>query len=73
MISISSAAAGVGRVRYGVRAMLFAVTVVNYADRATLSLAGPAISKQFGISPVSLGVVFSAFAWTYMLGQIPGG
>lgn len=66
-------AAGVGHIRYTVLAMLFAVTVVNYADRATLSLAGPAMLKQFGLSPVSLGVVFSAFAWTYMLGQVPGG
>jgi MFS transporter, ACS family, glucarate transporter len=65
--------AGVGRIRFAVLAMLFAITVVNYADRATLSLAGPAILKQFGLSPVSLGIVFSAFAWTYMLGQIPGG
>ena len=72
-MSITKVATQVGRVRYGILAMLFAVTVVNYADRATLSLAGSSMMKQFGLSPVSLGIVFSAFAWTYMLGQIPGG
>jgi ACS family glucarate transporter-like MFS transporter len=63
----------IGKVRYGILAMLFAITVVNYADRATLALAGPSMLRQFGLSPVSLGIVFSAFAWTYMLAQIPGG
>jgi ACS family glucarate transporter-like MFS transporter len=73
MMSLTKLAPRIGRVRYGILAMLFAVTVINYADRATLSLAGPAMMKQFGLSPVSLGIVFSAFAWTYMLGQVPGG
>ena len=54
-------------------AMVFAVTIVNYADRATLSLAGPAMMREFGLRPVSLGIVFSAFAWTYMIAQVPGG
>lgn len=74
-MSVADTAAGskVGHVRYGVVAMLFAVTVINYADRATLSLAGPAVSKELGLNPVSLGIVFSAFAWTYMVAQIPGG
>ena len=62
-----------GRVRYGILGMLFAVTVLNYADRATLSLAGPVLSKEIGLAPVALGIVFSAFGWTYMLAQVPGG
>lgn len=72
-IADTVARAKVGHVRYGVVAMLFAVTVINYADRATLSLAGPAVSKELGLNPVSLGIVFSAFAWTYVIAQIPGG
>ena len=31
------------RVRYGILAMLFLVTTINYADRATLSITGPAL------------------------------
>ena len=64
---------GPGRLRYGIVAMLFAVTVINYADRATLSLAGAPLSKQLGLSPLALGAVFSAFGWTYMLAQVPSG
>jgi len=53
--------------------MLFAVTAINYADRSALSIAGPAAAKQFGLSPISIGYIFSAFGWAYVLGQIPGG
>jgi ACS family glucarate transporter-like MFS transporter len=64
---------GIGRVRFGIVAMLFAVTMVNYADRAVLAIAGPALSKDLGISPVQMGFVFSAFGWSYVIGQLPGG
>jgi len=53
--------------------MLFVVTTINYADRATLSIAGASIQDDLGISSVSLGYIFSAFGWAYVLGQIPGG
>lgn len=53
--------------------MLFGVTIVNYADRATISLAGASLQNELGISPVELGYVFSAFGWAYVLGQVPGG
>ena len=53
--------------------MLFIVSTLNYASRATLSIAGPAASKQLGFSAVQLGYLFSAFAWTYVIAQIPGG
>jgi MFS transporter, ACS family, glucarate transporter len=53
--------------------MLFVVTAVNYADRATLSIAGSEVSRQLGLSKVVMGYAFSAFGWAYVLGQIPGG
>jgi ACS family glucarate transporter-like MFS transporter len=62
-----------GRVRFTIVAMLFAVTMVNYADRATIAIAGPVVSKDLGFSPVEMGFIFSAFGWSYVLGQIPGG
>src|SRR5881396_3693205 len=61
------------RVRYVIVAMLFVVTAVNYADRATLSLAGPALSKDLGLDAVTMGYIFSAFGWSYVIGQLPGG
>src|SRR3979490_2739534 len=60
-------------VRYFILFMLFFMTTVNYADRATLSIAGSSISKDLGLDPVAMGFVFSAFGWAYVLGQIPGG
>ena len=41
------------RVRYLVLAMLFIATTINYADRASISIAGSAMQKDFGISAVS--------------------
>jgi MFS transporter, ACS family, glucarate transporter len=61
------------RTRFGIVAMLFLVTAINYADRATLSIAGPALSKDLGLDAVTMGYIFSAFGWSYVLGQLPGG
>ncbi|WP_377153168.1 MFS transporter [Roseateles sp. UC29_93] len=69
----SSATTGIGRARFGVLAMIFAVTVLNYADRATVGVAGPVLSKELGIDAVQMGFIFSAFSWSYVLGQLPGG
>jgi MFS transporter, ACS family, glucarate transporter len=60
-------------VRWLILALLFAVTTVNYADRATLSIAGSALGKQLGLGPVTMGYAFSAFGWSYLLAQLPGG
>ncbi|HWW70877.1 MAG TPA: MFS transporter [Duganella sp.] len=61
------------RVRWLILAILFAVTTINYADRATIAIAGPELKKLLGLSPVQMGFVFSAFAWSYVLAQLPGG
>lgn len=61
------------RTRFGIVAMLFLVTAINYADRATLSIAGPALSKELGLSSVTMGYIFSAFGWSYVIAQLPGG
>jgi ACS family glucarate transporter-like MFS transporter len=61
------------RTRWMILATLFIVTTINYADRASISIAGPEIRKALGLSPVEMGFVFSAFAWSYVLAQLPGG
>ncbi|WP_299093438.1 MFS transporter [uncultured Metabacillus sp.] len=61
------------RTRWMIVVMLFLVTAINYADRATLSIAGSDMSNQLGLDSVMMGYVFSAFAWSYVAGQIPGG
>jgi len=61
------------RVRLLIVAMLFLVTTVNYADRATLSIAGSALAKELNLDPVAMGYIFSAFGWSYVAAQVPGG
>jgi MFS transporter, ACS family, glucarate transporter len=63
----------VGRFRYQILALIFTVTVVNYADRATMSIAGTSVVRDLGLDAIKLGMIFSAFAWAYVIGQIPGG
>lgn len=59
--------------RYIILLIIFIVTAVNYADRATLSIAGTEVAKELNLSAISMGYIFSAFGWAYLLMQIPGG
>lgn len=61
------------RARWLIITVLFVITTINYADRATFSIAGQSASKELGLDPVAMGYILSAFAWAYVLGQIPGG
>jgi ACS family glucarate transporter-like MFS transporter len=72
-VTIAAVEAKRSRVRIFILLMLFIVTTVNYADRATLSIAGSALSKELHLDPVALGYVFSAFGWSYVAAQVPGG
>ena len=60
-------------VRFWIIAVLFLVSSINYASRATLGIAGKPLSAEFHLDPVQLGYLFSAFGWAYVIGQIPGG
>lgn len=60
-------------VRYLILAMLFLVTLVNYADRSAISIAGPALRDDLNINSITMGYIFSAFSWAYVIAQIPGG
>jgi ACS family D-galactonate transporter-like MFS transporter len=53
--------------------MLFITVVINYMDRANLSIAMPAISVELDLSKAQQGLLLSAFGWTYAALQIPGG
>ncbi len=60
-------------IRFTILAIIFFITVLSFADRTAISIAGDAISKDFDINHITLGYIFSAFGWTYAIGQIPGG
>ena len=72
-IRTASAANVQTRTRWTILAMLFVITTINYADRATISIAAPGIRKDLGLDAVQMGFVFSAFAWSYVIAQLPGG
>lgn len=59
--------------RYAVLALIAAGTMINYLDRTLLSVAAPSMAAELGIGAATMGIVFSAFSWTYALAQIPGG
>lgn len=59
--------------RWWIVVLLFAVTAVNYADRAALSIVGPVLTKDLGLNAAQMGFIFSAFGWAYVLFQLPGG
>jgi ACS family D-galactonate transporter-like MFS transporter len=46
---------------------------INYVDRGNLSVAAPVLGPELSLSPAKLGLLFSAFFWTYSLCQIPAG
>ena len=61
------------RRRIGILALLAIGTMINYLDRTVLGIAAPKLTAELGIDPAIMGILFSAFAWTYALAQIPGG
>jgi MFS family permease len=46
---------------------------VNYLDRAALAVGNPEIRHSLGLSYGQMGLLLSAFAWSYGLAQIPAG
>jgi ACS family D-galactonate transporter-like MFS transporter len=59
--------------RFVILALLAVGTMINYLDRTVLGIAAPTMTKELGIDAAVMGIVFSAFSWTYALAQIPGG
>jgi ACS family D-galactonate transporter-like MFS transporter len=54
--------------------VLLAISVfINYVDRGNLSIAAPALKDELGISPAQLGMLLSAFFWTYACLQLVSG
>lgn len=61
------------RVRFRVLGLIFICVVINYMDRSNISVAAPVLVRELNLSSVQLGMLFSAFGWTYAALQIPGG
>ena len=61
------------RARFGILGLLAVGTMINYLDRAVLGVAAPGIARDLHLTPAVMGIVFSAFSWSYAAAQIPGG
>jgi MFS family permease len=59
--------------RYWVFFLLLLFSGIAYLDRVNMSVAGKPIAREFGLSPVALGYLFSSFLWAYVLMMLPGG
>ncbi|MBZ5563205.1 MAG: MFS transporter [Acidobacteriia bacterium] len=59
--------------RWSIVALLFVAGLINYLDRATVSVALPNLAKDMLLSPIGKGVLLSAFFWSYALMQVPIG
>jgi ACS family D-galactonate transporter-like MFS transporter len=59
--------------RFQILTLIFISVVINYMDRTNLSVAATALSDELSLSPIQMGLLFSAFGWTYSVLQIPGG
>ncbi|MEX3925525.1 MFS transporter [Paraburkholderia sp. BR10936] len=61
------------KARYRILGLLAVGTMINYLDRTVLGIAAPQLTKELGINAALMGLVFSAFSWSYVVAQIPGG
>ncbi len=61
------------RLRNAGVALLVIAGCVNYLDRAALAVGNPEIRHTLGLSFSQMGLLLSAFAWSYGLAQIPAG
>ena len=59
--------------RWMVLFLLCLMYLITYLDRVSLANTAPMISKEFGFSKATMGVIFSSFVWAYAIFQVPGG
>ena len=62
-----------GGVSARVVALLTLAAFINFVDRGNLATAGPLIRDQFALSNAQLGLLLSAFFWSYTPAQVPAG
>ena len=58
-------------VRYKVVGLLFLSTIINYADRLNISVAGADIMRETGWDKIQFGMVLSAFLLGVRVGSVP--
>lgn len=59
--------------RFFIVFLLFVTVVINYLDRANLSIAAPAMMRDLELTTEQIGWIFSAWGLSYACFQIPAG
>jgi MFS family permease len=59
--------------RIWIYVLMFALATINYVDRVVLSVSATSIAREFSITPVELGYLFSSFLWLYLVCLVPMG
>jgi MFS family permease len=60
-------------VRWGILVMVALLYMIVFLEKANISVAAPAISKEFGLNNSQMGLIFSGFVLAYTIGQLPSG
>jgi MFS family permease len=53
--------------------LLMAFSLMSYLDRTIISVAGPTMMKEFELSPIRMGALYSAFILSYAVLMVPAG
>ena len=61
------------KVRNKVLIFLFLLSMITYIDRVCISVAGPRMQADLGMTPTSFGWLVGAFAISYAAFEVPGG
>lgn len=59
--------------RHGILLVVCLMYFVAYVDRVNISIAGPLMRRDLGLTSIQLGLIFSMFAYPYAAMQIAGG
>jgi MFS transporter, ACS family, glucarate transporter len=62
-----------GRVRWLLIVWIFVMSSVGFLDRVNISIASDYIVREYHLTNIQLGYIFSAFVFGYALFQAPGG
>jgi sugar phosphate permease len=67
------ASASMRRMQWVSLTMLIVSAVINYLDRAALSIANVEVRQELGLNATEMGVLLSAFLLSYAFAQLPAG
>jgi MFS transporter, ACS family, D-galactonate transporter len=59
--------------RWAIGTLIAIGVIVNYFDRTNMSVATKPLAQEFHLTAGQMGIMLSAFAWSYALLQIPAG